>query len=163
MTQALQTPQHPKGRAIVLRGLPGSGKTTLANQIVATLRHTGVPAFHVNADTVRASLNSDLGFDPASRIENARRIGSVLYLASLNGLLPVVDFVMPSIEARSAFNVGASGTVYDLYTVTREHGFQCRFSDTQSIFDATPLGVTLHYPLKDIHDVVEQIIARSTL
>ena len=161
MTQALQIPQHPKGRAIVLRGLPGSGKTTLANQIVKTLHHQGIPTFHVNADTVRASLNSDLGFDPASRIENARRIGSVMYLAARNGLLPVVDFVMPTVEARAAFNVGASGTVYDLYTVTREHGFQCRFSDTQSMFDATPLGAVLHYDLKDIHDVVEQIITRS--
>jgi len=161
MIQAVQIPQHPKGHAIVLRGLPGSGKTTLANRIVMILKHKGIPTFHVNADTVRASLNSDLGFDSTSRIENARRIGSVMYLAARNGLLPVVDFVMPTVEARAAFNVGASGTIYDLYTVTREHGFQCRFSDTQSMFDATPLGATLHYELKDINDVAEQIISRS--
>ena len=57
---------------ILIMGLPGSGKTLLATEL---LKHTD--AIHLNADVVRSDLSSDLGFTSSDRIEQARRMGVV--------------------------------------------------------------------------------------
>lgn len=144
-------------RCIVIRGLPNSGKTTLANKIVDKLRAGGYPVFHINADTVRSSLNSDLGFDPHSRVENARRIGAVAFLAQVNGMIPVVDFVMPTEETRNSFRMGFQGNPFSLLCVNREPGFKSRFADTVKMFEG-PLGANLSYSLSQIDNVVAQIV-----
>ena len=57
-------------RKILIMGLPGAGKTTLAKVLAPRLN-----AVHFNADDVRREINKDLGFAPADRIEQARRMG----------------------------------------------------------------------------------------
>ena len=57
-------------RKILIMGLPGAGKTTLAN-VPAPLLNAVV----FNADAVRANLSRDLGFSHDDRIEHARRMG----------------------------------------------------------------------------------------
>ena len=57
-------------KKILVMGLPGAGKTTLATALAPRLN-----AVHFNADAVRANLNKDLGFEPKDRIEQARRMG----------------------------------------------------------------------------------------
>lgn len=79
-------------------GLPGSGKTTLANELVKIFN-----AVHLNADKVREFVNYDLGFSHEDRIENARRLGGVARLLDHQGLNVVVDFVCPTFETRLAF------------------------------------------------------------
>lgn len=83
---------------IVISGLPGAGKTTLAKEIV---RRTN--AIHINADDVRAGLSSDLGFSIDDRKEQARRLGSMARLISNQGHLVVVDFVNPTKDTRESF------------------------------------------------------------
>src|SRR5579864_8639894 len=51
-------------------GLPGAGKTTLANALAPLIN-----AVVFNADAVRANLSRDLGFSHEDRIEHARRMG----------------------------------------------------------------------------------------
>jgi adenylylsulfate kinase-like enzyme len=121
---------------VVVRGLPGVGKTSLANAIRAEFLSRGVPVFHLNADLVRHSVNSDLKFSHADRIENARRLGAMAYVVSKNGLVPIVDFVMPTKATFDAFFEGFGGsTKFHLYSIVTPSGFTSRFADTQSMFE----------------------------
>ena len=83
---------------IQIIGLPGSGKTMLAEELADRIN-----AVHFNADKVRAGLNSDLGFSPEARIEQARRMGALARLTSEQGFITVVDFICPTKETREAF------------------------------------------------------------
>ncbi len=57
-------------KKILIMGLPGAGKTTLARALAPRLN-----AVHFNADDVRANVNKDLGFSEPDRVEHARRMG----------------------------------------------------------------------------------------
>lgn len=83
---------------IQIIGLPGSGKTTLAQALLDK-----VDAIHLNADEVRATVNSDLGFSQEDRVENARRLGTMAKLLSNQGNIVIVDFVCPTSATRDAF------------------------------------------------------------
>jgi adenylylsulfate kinase len=83
---------------ILIYGLPGAGKTALAEELVA---RTG--AIHLNADAVRADLSSDLGFTIADRLEQARRLGAIARLISSQGKICIVDFICPTKETRKMF------------------------------------------------------------
>jgi adenylylsulfate kinase len=85
---------------IQIIGLPGSGKTSLASALADRIN-----AIHLNADEVRADLNSDLDFSPASRIEQARRMGALSRLLSKQGHIVISDFVCPTDETRKAFGI----------------------------------------------------------
>lgn len=80
-------------------GLPGSGKTELSKALKERIN-----AIHLNADEVRATVNSDLGFSPEDRLEQARRMGEMARLISKQGVAPVIaDFVCPTDLTRAAF------------------------------------------------------------
>jgi adenylylsulfate kinase-like enzyme len=83
---------------IQIIGLPGSGKTTLAKELV---EHLG--AIHLNADEVRDFVNYDLGFSHEDRIEHSRRLGGMARLFQEQGKDVVVDFVCPTLDTRKAF------------------------------------------------------------
>lgn len=107
---------------IQIIGLPGSGKTSLAKGILDK-----TDAIHLNADEVRATVNSDLGFELSDRIENARRLGEMARLLSSQGKTVIVDFVCPTKETRKAF--GASD-----YLVWVDRIDSSRFADTDAIW-----------------------------
>jgi hypothetical protein len=83
---------------IQIIGLPGSGKTTLALALKEKIN-----AVHLNADEVRATVNSDLSFTEPDRIEQARRMGEMSRLISKQGFDVIVDFVCPTEKTRDAF------------------------------------------------------------
>jgi adenylylsulfate kinase len=59
-----------KGATIWLTGLSASGKSTIATALEQHLLHKGLHAYRLDGDNIRFGLNKDLGFDPASRVEN---------------------------------------------------------------------------------------------
>ncbi len=109
---------------IQIIGLPGSGKTELAKALKERIN-----AIHLNADEVRATVNSDLGFSPEDRIEQARRMGEMARLIAKQGVAPViVDFVCPTDITRAAF--GKPDIL--VWMATIDEG---RFEDTNKMFE----------------------------
>jgi cytidyltransferase-like protein len=108
-------------RKILIMGLPGAGKTTLAAALAPLLN-----AVVFNADAVRANLSRDLGFSLQDRIEHARRMGWMCDRIVEAGGTAIADFVCPTAETRSAF-----GNAFTIWVDRIEAG---RFEDTNEIF-----------------------------
>jgi adenylyl-sulfate kinase len=80
---------------IWLTGLPGAGKTTIAQAVAQALRESGHLAVVLDGDDLRQGLCADLGFSPADRMENVRRAGEVARLLFGQGAIVVCAFVSP--------------------------------------------------------------------
>jgi adenylylsulfate kinase len=76
-------------------GLSGSGKSTIANALEEILHNNGNFTYLLDGDNVRHGLNSDLGFDEASRVENIRRVGEVAKLFVDSGQIVLTAFISP--------------------------------------------------------------------
>ena len=83
------------GRVVWLTGLPGSGKSTIADAAVRKLHALGVHTYVLDGDNVRVGLNKDLGFTPEDRAENVRRVAEVAKLMRDAGLVVFVALVSP--------------------------------------------------------------------
>jgi len=84
-------------RPVVLwfTGLPGAGKSTIANLVEAKLHAHAIHTVLLDGDNVRHGLNRDLGFTEADRVENIRRIGEVAKLMTDAGLIVLCSFISP--------------------------------------------------------------------
>jgi adenylyl-sulfate kinase len=83
-------------------GLSGSGKSTLADALEKYLVAKGIHAYHLDGDAIRSGINSDLGFLPADRDENLRRVGELAALMLDAGLVVIAAFVSPLRKHRDA-------------------------------------------------------------
>ena len=92
---------------ILIMGLPGAGKTTLAEALARELQ-----CAHFNADEIRREINKDLGFSVADRLEQARRMGVLCDIVSRHGAYVIADFVCPTPEAREAMTFNEKPTCY---------------------------------------------------
>jgi cytidine diphosphoramidate kinase len=72
-----------------ITGLAGSGKTTLGSQLASELRALGRSVVHVDGDSVRALMGSDLGYGTRDRIDNAYRISRLCKFLQAEGVLVV--------------------------------------------------------------------------
>ncbi len=90
------------GAVVWLTGLPGAGKSTLAQALERRLFNRGGSPILLDGDTLRAGLNGDLGFNPKDRAENIRRIAEVATHLARNGHIAIVAAVSPSREDRAA-------------------------------------------------------------
>ena len=105
---------------ILIMGLPGSGKTTLASKLVPLLK-----AKWLNNDKVRRAAN-DWDFSEEARKRQAKRMAELAEKNSREGLYVVADFVCPTPEARKLFNAD-----YIVWIDTIDKG---RFDDTNKMF-----------------------------
>lgn len=108
-------------RKILICGLPGSGKTTLAELLVPRMN-----AVWFNADAIRQEIHKDLGFTEEDRNEHARRLGKLSDWASMSGNYVVADFCCPTEQARELFNPD-----YVVWVNRIEEG---RYADTNKMF-----------------------------
>ncbi|HUL87947.1 MAG TPA: adenylyl-sulfate kinase [Pseudolabrys sp.] len=86
---------HHRPAVLWFTGLPGAGKSTIANLVEAGLHARGVHTAMLDGDNVRHGLNRDLGFTETDRVENIRRIGEVAKLMTDAGLIVLCSFISP--------------------------------------------------------------------
>jgi bifunctional enzyme CysN/CysC len=91
---------HHKPAVLWFTGLPGAGKSTVANLVEAGLHARGIHTVMLDGDNVRHGLNKDLGFTEADRVENIRRIGEVAKLMTEAGLIVLCSFISPFRDER---------------------------------------------------------------
>ena len=101
-------------------GLPGSGKTTLANELAPMLN-----AKRLNADEVRKEAN-DWDFSEEGRKRQARRMADLAIKLKEDGNNVVADFICPTHESRRLFPAD-----YIIWVDTIKKG---RFDDTNKMF-----------------------------
>ena len=106
---------------ILIMGLPGSGKTTLARMMAPRLN-----AVWLNADEVRKEAN-DWDFSGDSRRRQSLRMRSPAEEAVGNNRTVVADFVCPTEKTREHF-----GADYVIWMDTIKEG---RFEDTNKMFE----------------------------
>ncbi|MDO9484703.1 MAG: adenylyl-sulfate kinase, partial [Actinomycetota bacterium] len=109
---------HP-GKVLWLTGLPGSGKSTIADAAVRKLHALGVHTYVLDGDNVRTGLNKDLGFTPEDRAENVRRVAEVAKLMMDAGVVVLVALVSPyRSDRRSARDIFDAGDFIEVYVDT---------------------------------------------
>ena len=115
-------------------GLPGAGKTTLANEL-ATLIKTK----RLNADEVRRAAN-DWDFSEEGRKRQAKRMFVSAVKLKSEGNNVIADFICPTPEARSLFPAD-----YTIWVDTIKKG---RFDDTNAMF-VKPENYDFHVTTQD--------------
>ena len=91
-----------RGAVIWFTGLSGSGKSTVAHALEERLAREGRLTYVLDGDNVRHGLCKDLGFAPADRTENIRRVGEVAALLVDAGVLVLTSFISPYRRDRAA-------------------------------------------------------------
>ena len=104
-----------RGGVLWLTGLPGSGKSTLAFELERRLFTAGYRAYVLDGDNLRHGLNADLGFSPADRSENIRRVGEVAALFTGAGMVVITAFISPYRSDRAAARRAAKGNFHEIF------------------------------------------------
>lgn len=81
-------------------GLSGSGKSTIAIALERELHKRGLLCRILDGDNIRSGINNNLGFSPANRIENIRRIAEVSKLFVDTGVITIAAFISPNNDLR---------------------------------------------------------------
>jgi bifunctional enzyme CysN/CysC len=104
-----------KGGVLWLTGLSGSGKSTLALALEAGLFAKGYHVYVLDGDNIRDGLNANLGFSPADRAENIRRVGEVAALFADAGFLVITSFISPYRADRERARRAAPEAFHEIY------------------------------------------------
>ena len=104
----------PKTVTVWFTGLPSSGKTTVAVEVLRALRCRDRAAELLDGDEIRRWLWPELGFSKEDRDKNVRRLGYIANLISRNGVITLVAAVSPYRAVRDEVRVllGAFIEVY---------------------------------------------------
>ena len=126
-------------------GLPGSGKTTLANELAPLIN-----AKRLNADQVRKEAN-DWDFSEEGRKRQSKRMADLAVKLSDDGSYVIADFICPTPEARKLFPAD-----YIIWMDTIKKG---RFDDTNKMF-VKPNKYDFHVTTQDAKNWATKILKK---
>lgn len=89
-----------KGLVVWLTGLPGSGKTTIANKVASILREKGYRVEVIDGDWARKTISLGAGYTREERKIHLHRIAWVARLLARNGVIVICSFVSPYRDVR---------------------------------------------------------------
>ena len=124
-------------------GLPGSGKTTLAEELSPLLN-----AKRLNADEVRKEAN-DWDFSEEGRTRQAKRMADFALKLKEDGNFVVADFICPTPAARALFPAD-----FIIWVDTIKEG---RFDDTNKMF-VKPDKFDFHVTTQDAKNWAPKIL-----
>ena len=130
-------------KIILIMGLPGSGKTTLANELSPMLN-----AKRLNADEVRKEAN-DWDFSEEGRKRQSKRMAEFALKLKEDGNIVVADFICPTPKARDLFPAD-----FVIWVDTIKEG---RFDDTNKMF-VNPDKFDFHVTTQDAKNWAPKII-----
>jgi|TARA_B100000767_G_scaffold269419_1_gene291230 adenylylsulfate kinase len=130
-------------KIILIMGLPGSGKTTLANELGPMLNSK-----RLNADEVRREAN-DWDFSEEGRKRQAKRMADFALKLRNEGNNVIADFICPTPEARSLFPAD-----FIIWVDTINKG---RFDDTNKMF-VKPDKFDFHVTTQDAKNWAPKIL-----
>ena len=107
-------------KIILIMGLPGAGKTTLANELAKLINSK-----RLNADEIRRGAN-DWDFSEEGRKRQSKRMAEHAIKLKNEGNNVIADFICPTPAARGLFPAG-----YIIWVDTIKEG---RFEDTNQMF-----------------------------
>ena len=121
-------------KIILIMGLPGAGKTTLADELALLIN-----AKRLNADEIRKAAN-DWDFSAEGRTRQAKRMWKKAQEFKKKGYNVIADFIAPTPAARELFPAD-----YIVWVDTIQEG---RFDDTNKMF-IKPNKYNFHVTTKD--------------
>jgi len=130
-------------KIILVMGLPGAGKTTLANELAPLIK-----AKRLNADEVRKAAN-DWDFSEEGRTRQAKRMADFALKLKDEGNYVIADFICPTPKARSLFPAD-----YVVWVDTIKEG---RFDDTNKMF-VKPEKYDFHVTSQDAKNWAPKIL-----
>ena len=121
-------------KIILIMGLPGAGKTTLANELAKLIESK-----RLNADEIRRAAN-DWDFSEEGRKKQSKRMSDAALKLKNEGNNVIADFICPTPEARKIFPAD-----YIIWVDTIKEG---RFEDTNQMF-VKPENFDFHVTTQD--------------
>ena len=130
---------------VLIFGLPGSGKTTLAKPFAEL-----IGGVHINADEVRERYH-DWDFTPEGRLRQAERMRHIADGVVSAGKVAVADFVAPTFLSRIKFQAD--------FVVWMDTIEQSKYEDTNAMFEK-PLEWDYHVAqwFSDTHAQLSEVV-----
>jgi adenylyl-sulfate kinase len=121
-----------------LTGLSGAGKSSLAMALEGELCARGYACYVLDGDNIRAGLNSNLGFSPADRSENVRRVGEVAALFADAGLICITAFISPYTDDRERARRACRSAFHEIHVAADLAS--CEARDTKGLYRKARAG-----------------------
>ena len=135
--------QHPA--TVLLTGLTGSGKTSIAYALERRLFESGRAVTVLDGQNMRQGISRDLGFTSEDRSENLRRSAEVARLVNDAGLICIGAFVAPSQEVRrKAAQVVGEDRFFIVHLAAPVE--VCRQRDTEGQYEKADRGEIANFP-----------------
>ncbi len=125
-----------EGQVYWLYGLSGSGKSTLANELCKYFFSEKRFAIILDGDSLRKTLNKDLGFSEEDRTENLRRMAEMAKFLAQKGVIVIASFITPLIAQRKMISQILKETQHQLVFID---------SDIETCMKRDPKGIYKSY------------------